>query len=103
MKQQDIIKADVVIRIRIAKQGYNILRNQRPQYYAVIAEFVGMKIKGKDHVNIFPSDWENADLAQDVARGLFATGTKHTLRGDLYVYTRVDGTKSFGFKNLRKT
>lgn len=87
--------------------GRGVVKGSGADEFVVCIRFDDADLAGKDHVNVFPNQWDSWDHFRSVERafelGRLEVGSKVRLDGELQAYRRADGSVSSGLVDAHIT
>jgi hypothetical protein len=96
------IEMDVVKLVgRVVAHGPGTVKGRGADAHVVCVQMTrGYSLNGKDHVNVYPDQWDSAKIRSWVESGNLELGQLVQLVGVAKPYRRADGTKSLGLVDV---
>ena len=86
---------------RVVALGRNVVKGSGADSFVVTVQFSkGNSLNGKDHINVFPDNWDTAKIRGFVESGGLEKGQLVQLSGFVKPYTRAGGTRSLGLVDV---
>ena len=86
---------------RVVALGTGVVKGRGSDHFVVTVQFSkGNSLNGKDHINVFPNQWESAKICDFVESGGLERGQLVQLVGVVEPYRRADGSKSLGLVDV---
>ena len=86
---------------RVVALGTGVVKGRGADSFVVTVQFSkGNSLNGKDHINVFPNQWESAKIRDFVESGGLEKGQLVQLVGEIKPYRRADGSRSLGLVDV---
>lgn len=90
-----------VMKLEVLASGTNVVKGKGSWKYVVCFKVVEGDVNGRDHVNVYPEDWNSEELFNKVVAGALRVGGVYKVEANVVTYRRADGTLGSGLKGVR--